>query len=93
MRTERSVLVTVTGRVQGVGFRAWTQARAKGLGLSGWVRNKPDGSVSALLVGPPEAVETMLERLREGPPAARVAEVRVEDAAAAERPAGFTIAR
>ena len=91
MDAERAVLVSVTGRVQGVSFRAWTQGEARRLGLSGWVRNERDGSVSALLLGPPDAVETMLEKLREGPPAARVAGVRVEDTILPERPAGFAV--
>lgn len=75
----RQVHVTVTGAVQGVGFRAWTQERASGLGLGGWVRNAEDGSVEAVFAGPAEAVEEMLQRLNSGPPEARVEEVRARD--------------
>lgn len=66
-------LVRVTGRVQGVGFRAWTAAEAGRLGLRGWVRNDPDGGVTALVAGPAAAVAAMTEALRRGPPGAVVA--------------------
>lgn len=62
----------ITGRVQGVWFRAWTVGAAEALGLAGWVRNEADGAVRALFVGPRPAVEAMLSRCREGPPLARV---------------------
>lgn len=71
------VRVRVTGRVQGVFFRAWTAETARALSLSGWVRNCRDGSVEALFAGERGAVETMLERCREGPPAARVEAVEI----------------
>ncbi|MCX7646166.1 MAG: acylphosphatase [Rhodobacteraceae bacterium] len=82
--------VRVTGRVQGVGFRAWTARRARALGLDGWVRNEPDGSVAALIAGPPDAVAAMLAELRRGPPAARVERM---ESAPADPPAlpGFTL--
>ena len=79
-----SVRVRVGGKVQGVSFRAWTRAESEALGLDGWVRNEEDGSVSALLCGPADAVETMLQRLREGPRAAAVDEVAVIEAQASE---------
>ena len=91
MSEQRAVQVRVTGRVQGVSFRVWTQAEARQLGLAGWVRNERDGSVSALLVGPGEAVATMIERLHAGPPGAQVADVRDEDVEQSEPPAGFRI--
>ena len=91
MSEKRAVQVRVTGRVQGVSFRVWTQAEARRLGLAGWVRNERDGSVSALLVGPGEAVATMIERLHAGPPGARVADVRAEDVEQSEPLAGFRI--
>ena len=64
--------VKITGRVQGVGFRRWAWKTAKRLGVSGWVRNRPDGSVEALVQGSEEAVGAMLEALGKGPCWARV---------------------
>jgi acylphosphatase len=64
--------VRVTGRVQGVAFRWETRMRAQELGIGGWVRNLPDGSVEAWIEGSPPAVARMLDWLRHGPPAARV---------------------
>ncbi len=61
--------------MQGVGYRAFVELRAIELGLEGWVRNCRDGSVEAVLQGPEEAVEAMLDLCREGPPAARVTKV------------------
>lgn len=69
---EMVVRVIVSGRVQGVWFRGWTVERATGLGLSGNVRNRRDGSVEAVLSGPSESVEAMLKALWRGPAAARV---------------------
>jgi acylphosphatase len=62
----------VTGRVQGVFFRAWTRDVACGLGLRGTVRNLPDGSVEAHAAGSPQALEAFEECLWQGPPSARV---------------------
>ena len=59
--------VRITGRVQRVGYRHWTEARAKELGLLGYVRNLTDGSVEALLIGPPHDVARMLTLCEEGP--------------------------
>jgi acylphosphatase len=67
----------VRGRVQGVGFRYGLQREAQRHGLAGWVRNRHDGSVEAVLHGPPEAVETVTEWVRRGPPSARVTDVQV----------------
>ena len=64
--------VRITGRVQGVWFRGWVREEARRLGLTGSVRNAPDGSVVALFVGSGTAVATMLALCREGPPSARV---------------------
>lgn len=91
MANEKAVRVHITGRVQGVSFRIWTRDEARGLGLAGWVRNERDGSVSAMLAGPAEAVDEMTERLRKGPPAARVADVGVEEVHLEERPSDFAI--
>ena len=73
--------VRVTGRVQGVGFRAWTRDAARAKGLRGWVRNEPDGSVRAVIAGPEAAVERMIAALHRGPSFSRVADVSVEDTA------------
>ena len=67
--------VHVTGRVQGVSFRAWTREQAQALGLSGWVRNRPDGSLEAVVSGPDEVVEALITALHEGPPAAVVEDI------------------
>jgi len=69
--------VVVHGSVQGVFFRAETRDRARSLGLAGWVRNAPDGTVEAVLEGDDEQVESMVEWCRRGPDGARVEEVEV----------------
>ena len=74
-----AVDVTVTGQVQGVFFRAQTRERAGRLGVTGWVRNDPDGSVSAHFEGDQEAVATIVEWCHEGPPHARVERVDVQE--------------
>jgi acylphosphatase len=68
----------VTGRVQGVWFRASTQQKAKELGIQGWVRNLPDGRVETLLQGEVEAVEALKQWLWQGPPSAEVVDVQCE---------------
>jgi acylphosphatase len=73
--------VQITGLVQGVFFRAWAQGHARELGISGWIRNCPDGSVEAHLNGEEDAVARMIERLRHGPSNARVDDLTIEDAA------------
>ena len=78
----------VTGRVQGVWYRGWTVEQAVMLGVDGWVRNRRDGSVELLVSGPDAAVEALIRRCQEGPPAAQVE--RVETLPADEAvPAGF----
>lgn len=69
------VRLRILGRVQGVWYRGWAIARARELGLSGWIRNRQDGSVEALLRGSESRVRTMIEHCRGGPPAARVERV------------------
>lgn len=70
----------VTGRVQGVGFRASMAREAQALGVTGWVRNRADGSVEAMICGTPEQLAALLLWARRGPPAARVDHVAVEEA-------------
>jgi len=76
--------LAITGRVQGVGFRWWVQNAAAGLGVAGWVRNRRDGSVEAVFAGPANAVARMIEACQSGPSAARVADIAVREATAAE---------
>ncbi len=85
-------LVVVEGFVQGVGYRHFAWRAARRLGLSGWVRNRADGTVEALLAGAPEAIEAMLVELGRGPPSAHVRSVRLADAGGAEAsPGAFEI--
>jgi acylphosphatase len=71
--------VLIRGRVQRVGFRAWTEDTARELGLTGWVRNRRDGAVEAVFAGSAEAIAAMLEACRRGPPGARVDDVDERD--------------
>jgi acylphosphatase len=75
----RTVRVCIEGRVQGVGFRYWTERVAGDLELSGWVRNRRDGSVEAVFSGPADAVAEMIERCRQGPPSSRVDRIEMHD--------------
>jgi acylphosphatase len=72
--------VMIRGRVQGVGFRAWTEYEAMRRALDGWARNRRDGSVEAVFAGPPDAVADMIEACRRGPPMSRVDAVEMHDA-------------
>jgi acylphosphatase len=72
--------VKITGRVQGVGFRYALADEARARGLAGWVRNRRDGTVEALLAGPESDVEAVIAWAHHGPPAARVASVAIEPA-------------
>ena len=69
--------IVIHGRVQGVWYRGWTVDEALDRGLSGWVRNRRDGTVEALLVGRAGAVRDLIEACRSGPPMAQV--VRIEE--------------
>jgi len=72
--------VRVTGRVQGVFFRAWAAEEARKLGVTGWIRNAPDGSVEVHLEGEKWPVQQLIDLLHRGPPSAQVERVTVEDA-------------
>jgi acylphosphatase len=69
----------IFGRVQGVGFRHYTQREARQRGVNGWVRNRADGSVEATIQGPKDAVDGLLQWVRHGPPSAKVTDVQVND--------------
>lgn len=83
----------VTGRVQGVGFRYFVWREAEGLGVDGWVRNRADGSVEALIAGSNEAHESLRRRLEEGPRSSRVTSVSVTDEPLERVRSGFEIRR
>jgi acylphosphatase len=76
--------VVIRGRVQGVGYRMWTEDEARERGLAGWVRNRRDGSVEAVFAGAPDTVHAMVEACRRGPPGARVDALDQRDADAAD---------
>lgn len=76
---ERIVRVTIRGLVQGVGYRAWTQIEAERRGLRGFVRNRLNGSVEAVLAGPAEEVASLCEACRQGPRLAEVESVEIEE--------------
>jgi acylphosphatase len=73
----RAVQVIVRGRVQGVGFRLFVERQAQALRLDGWVRNRRDGTVEAVLAGEAGAVDRMLQALHAGPPTSAVEDVTV----------------
>jgi acylphosphatase len=89
MNTRLCVQATIHGKVQGVGYRNWTVQNAQTRGLSGWVRNRTDGTVEALFCGDESRVEDMLHACKTGPMAARVSQVerKMPDI---PPPAGFT---
>ena len=85
----RTVRVIVTGRVQGVGYRAWVEREAIARNLCGWVRNRRDGSVEALVSGAVIVVDAMTEACRSGPQMAMVENVTVADTSAGPDLRGF----
>jgi acylphosphatase len=72
-------LLRIHGRVQGVGYRESLRWEAERLGVTGWVRNRRDGTVEAAIDGSPQAIRTLLDWCRAGPPASRVTAVEVSD--------------
>lgn len=88
----RAVRATVTGRVQGVGYRMWTLDRARAHGVAGWVRNEPDGTVTAVVQGHDDDVTAMVSELHDGPDWARVHDVTTSDVEVDSGLDGFRIA-
>lgn len=78
MEDQSAISARIRGRVQGVGFRYHTRTQASKLGVNGWVRNEPDGSVSVVAEGPKESVQKLSTWLKKGPPGSRVDDVQVE---------------
>lgn len=72
--------IFITGRVQGVGFRHFTRKNADRIGITGWVKNLPDGRVEALFQGPEQKVHELIDRCKEGPISAYVKEIDVNKA-------------
>ena len=79
MDKQRRVQLQIYGRVQGVFYRASTRKKAKQLGLKGWVRNRSDGSVEAVVEGPEDGVDQLIEWAHQGPKRARVDQVEVTE--------------
>ena len=80
--------LVISGRVQGVFYRAWSANEARALGLQGWVRNRRDGKVEMLIDGEAGAMERMIASCRDGPPEARVDQIEVEETQE-QAPSGF----
>ena len=85
----KAVHLVISGRVQGVWYRGWAVDTANDLGLQGWVRNRGDGRVEAVIAGAAGAVEHMISACRKGPPAAHVTNVEVTPAAGGGAPSPF----
>jgi len=79
MMRKRRVHVFISGRVQGVFFRASAKKKARGLGITGWIKNLPGGRVEAVLEGDSESVEKIVDWAKKGPPAAKVQDIEVEE--------------
>ena len=78
----RAVRVVVNGHVQGVGYRWFTRDAARAAGIAGWVRNRHNGSVEAVLQGADDSVEAVLAAMQAGPDRSRVEDLSISDAAA-----------
>lgn len=88
---QRAIHAQVSGIVQGVGFRYSTQRTARGLGLAGWVRNRPDGSVELWAQGRSADVERLVTYVRRGPRGAQVTTVRVQSVSPKPGLTGFAV--
>lgn len=93
MESRRRVRVVIYGQVQGVGFRYSARTRGNALGLTGWVRNRPDRTVEAVAEGPERAIGTFVAWLQQGPPGSRVERIVVEDEAPVNEGGQFRIER
>ncbi len=80
MTSESACRIVISGRVQGVGFRAWACEEARRRAIRGWVRNRRDGTVEAFLIAPGDKIAAMIEACRRGPALARVTGIAREDA-------------
>jgi len=89
--TDKRVEAHVSGRVQGVWFRDFTRTTAIALGVNGYVENLPDGRVHLVATGPAEAVNALLEAVKEGPPGAQVDAVDARIYDGPETPTGFHV--
>jgi acylphosphatase len=85
----RAIQLRITGRVQGVGYRAWFADEARRRGLAGWVRNRADGSVEACIAGNDTTLTQMIDAARSGPSHARVDQVETSDADPDVAPGGL----
>lgn len=83
-RTAKTVSLRIHGRVQGVFYRAWMVGEAQRRGLMGWVRNRADGSVEALVSGPAAKVDDLIAACRLGPPHASVSRIEIKEAEESE---------
>ncbi|MEE8294393.1 MAG: acylphosphatase [Sphingomonadales bacterium] len=90
MPNSKAIKVRIIGQVQGVFFRVWVKEKADNLGVMGWIRNRLDGDVEGLFVGPEEAVDALVEVCREGPKPALIDEIKIEPAQGVV-PANFQI--
>ena len=90
MPTSKAIKVRISGQVQGVFFRVWAKEKADNLGVMGWIRNRLDGDVEGLFVGPEDAVDALVAVCREGPKPALIDEIKIEPAQGIT-PANFQI--
>ncbi|GLQ07745.1 acylphosphatase [Sneathiella chinensis] len=86
----KTVHARISGKVQGVWYRAWTVEQAKTHGIRGWVRNRTDGTVEALFQGDGQTVLALLEKCKDGPPMAKVTDISTEDVVEASVYLDFT---